>query len=516
MTEIVYEFPTSLTLSYRESAWGLERIVLDSISNHLPADSKGTNVAVKLKQNGIYVDLKQADPSKETEEVVFEDDGAGYDVRLLSILFSSKFADALSVGQFGEGLKLVATAALRKGIRLEYNSRNWTAAPFAKKECIDEHGFSRLCFKVIENGNSLKGSKTVFLNPSKELLDEIFELPEKVLALNEDYRELYNEKDCIDGLSYFLSKLGGYNSRIIGLDTEERALFIKGVFVSKIPAIFSYDLGLANIAPDRMFADTDKVLNRVESLLKGCANPEVIAAVLKEAHDNPQKLYYEFMAFENRKVGDILDRKKNYNEFEPSFKIEIKDKYGLKGEKENLWASVFKMIYGEKAVIASNDTDINKDAEIMGYKPIKLNGGIADYLKKAGIENADEFVQEKEYRWVSNNELTQDELSVLKRANRINEAIGFKDTPETRIYSGLFLKSGREVETSKGVYINKRDGTKFIGIKRSVLKDRNDFDVTYIEELGHHISQAPDYSRAFADYFIQVVADLIRPKIEEE
>jgi len=46
--------------------------------------------------------------------LLFEDNGAGYDAGLLSVLFSTKRADALSVGQFGEGLKLIAAAARGK------------------------------------------------------------------------------------------------------------------------------------------------------------------------------------------------------------------------------------------------------------------------------------------------------------------------------------------------------------------------------------------------------------------
>ncbi|HIH12608.1 MAG: hypothetical protein QT02_C0006G0031 [archaeon GW2011_AR9] len=71
MTEIkTYRIETSLTTDYRKERWGLERIVLDGISNHLPADSKGTTVSVKFKQDGAYVDMKQYDSTKSVEEIV--------------------------------------------------------------------------------------------------------------------------------------------------------------------------------------------------------------------------------------------------------------------------------------------------------------------------------------------------------------------------------------------------------------------------------------------------------------
>src|SRR3989339_1153271 len=83
-----YTIETSLTLDYRKSAWGIERIVLDSVSNHLPADSKGTVTTVRIKQDGQWADLKKADPTQPAEEVIFEDNGFGYDAGLLSVLFS--------------------------------------------------------------------------------------------------------------------------------------------------------------------------------------------------------------------------------------------------------------------------------------------------------------------------------------------------------------------------------------------------------------------------------------------
>src|SRR3989338_4098768 len=325
MTKTSYEIETSLTLDYRRSAWGIERIVLDSISNHLPEDSKGTGTSVRLKQDGHFVDLKDAHRSKPTEEVVFEDNGSGYDAGLLSVLFSPKAADALSVGQFGEGLKMVSTAALRNGLNVEYRSRNWRASPYTKPETIDGHRINRLCFKVTENGDDLEGSRTVFSNPSEALIAEIFELSNKVLALNGQYTELHNKRDNINySPSKFkdfeiyikpLALMGGaatksakYKSRIIDLGTDSTSIFIKGVRVQGSNALFSYDLGLDNISPDRVFADREKVLDGIESLLKGCSNTAVIERVLREAQQNPERHCDEFEAFRDRTLPDRMRR----------------------------------------------------------------------------------------------------------------------------------------------------------------------------------------------------------------
>lgn len=535
-----YEIETSLTLDYRKVAWGIERIVLDSISNHLPADSNGTRTSVKLKQDGEYVDLREADREKETTEVLFEDNGSGYDAGLLSVLFSPKAANALSVGQFGEGLKMAASASLRNGVDVEYRSRNWTARPFARPENIGGHNISRLCFRVTENGDQLEGSRTVFASPTTRLVDEVFQLPQKVLALNDNYEELHNERDKVDYSPFGLKikefepylkefqsgsfggysfSTGRYNSRIIKMGDASTSLFVKGVRVQEIEGIFSYDLGIEDISPDRMFADRDKVLDEVKELLKSCANILVIERILQEAHDNPERYCYEFEAFGKRgkalEMGEDPFRKLNreieFPEKELDCGIIFKDKIP-----ENLWATTFRRMYGENAVVASNDVNANKDAELMGYNPVKLNRNLSAYLTSNGIETADKIIKDLEYHWLDRSDLTESERAMLGRVDEINDVVLEERIPiDVRVYSGLFTKTGREVESSNGVQPTLDDGTKYVGIKRSQLGDFKDFSETYIHELGHHVTGADDYDRRFTDFFINALARIARHYIDQ-
>ncbi|MBI4918312.1 ATP-binding protein, partial [archaeon] len=271
------KFETSLTLDYRRNARGIERIVLDSISNHLPADSKGKNTSIKFKQEDKWIDFKEYNPEKSVQEIIFEDDGQGYDARLLTVLFSSKTEDVLSVGQFGEGLKLVAAACLRNGIKVEYKSQNWTATPYAKPEKIGDHDLERLCFEVKENGTHVQGSRTRFIEPSKKLIEEILNLPEKVLFFNDEYKELYGRPT-----------ISGNFSRVIDLNKKQRSVFIKGVKIKNVNSLFSYDLGLENISPDRASFDEDKILDEIERLLRGCENTELIKQIIRYAKEHPQ------------------------------------------------------------------------------------------------------------------------------------------------------------------------------------------------------------------------------------
>jgi len=527
-----YDIETSLTLDYRKNMWGIERIVLDGVSNHLPADSNGTKTLVRLKQDGQFVDLKEADPDKKTEEVVFEDNGSGYDAGLLSVLFSPKAADVMSVGQFGEGLKLVACAALRNDLNIEYRSRNWTAKPYPLKARIGGHDVEKLCFRIRENGDQLEGSRTVFENPSPELVAKVLLIPKRVLAFNESFRELYTEKGkAKTGLGnigdFYLGgsfdevgrKSGKYPSRVIDLgEGEERGIFVKGVKVQGGNAIFSYDLGLEDITPDRAYANRGKMISEIESLLKGCSSKEVVGRVLETAVEQKREGFLEFEAFRDKTERDAFNRgftimeetKRVYSKLDKKFENKL---YGLG---ENLWVKTFKELYGEDAVIASHNVAINKDVELMGFRPINIQDSVGKYLRRNGIKGASDIENCKEYRWVNDSDLTDEERRVLARAPEIVEnAFGERRELDVRVYSGMFMQTGREVQSGLGVYIKEKDGSSYIGIKRDQLSELGKFASTLVHEAGHDITGAEDYSRRFTDIFVENLARKALEDLEE-
>ncbi len=539
MTESkTYTIETSLSTAYRRQRWGLERIVLDGISNHLPADSKGTNVAVRFKQAGEYVDLQAYDPAKETEEVVFEDDGQGYDAKLLSVLFSTKDADALSVGQFGEGLKLIAAAALRDGIEMEYRSQNWVARPYANRETIAGTQLDRLCFGITENGYDVKGSQTVFRTPSQKFITEVLMLPEKVLPLGEEvdhtptlprqYRVFYVQAES-----------NAYPSQIIEKMPDKSGhqhLFVKGVRLAWSSSLFSYDLGLEDITPDRIYADSEKILDRIGTLLKGCTNEDVIERVLLYAHAKPHQSCDEFAAFNSsrnapkgRGVGQIqpgiffkdhyinqkistddivdLNLKETYKFFrEEDFKY-IFDTFGRTLDLSAVrngqrWATVFHRMFGEKAVIASDNANDNEDATLQGYIPIAMNQDIASYLAQHGIEKAEKHAKgtTQEYRWLDDSTLTDAERGTLEELAGIAQQLPLECAlPAVHVYEGLFTNRGEEIGSTRGVTLFQEGVPQYVGLKRSLLQEGLEKALPfYLHELGHFTTRAKDHSRQHA------------------
>lgn len=558
-----YNIETSLTLDYRKWNWGIERILLDAISNHLPDDSKGTKTTITFKQGEQYKDLKTFDPSKPVDEIIFEDDGSGYDAKLLSVLFSTKELGGTSVGQFGEGLKMISAAALREDITLQYQSRNWSASPYTKHEKIDDQSIDRLCFAIEENGTHIKGSRTVIKEPSERVIVELLKIPEKVLLFNDEYRELHNEKDNIDfpksvfANRYIITPIKfdefipdqindknktKYHSRIIDMQkpthntdnsTHHPSLFVKGVYIRSISAIFSYDLGIESITPDRAYANEQILLRTIEDLLKRCKNEEVISAVIKKAHKDPRGQDLELRCFAPNYSENIREKKYRRMEYDPydnpifharEYKknygeLKIKDIVDSIEKKVNTpsnWANVFRKMYGNEAVIASEDTNKNEDAKLMGYNPIKINSDVGKYLKYQGILEVDEFDFKIEYRWMNLEQLTEREASILKIAENLNEVLlGERKNVPVKVYSGLFADNGREIKSSKGIHVWQKDGEKYIGIKRDQLVDEATFAKTYVHELGHYVTDQGDYNRTFTDFFVQAVAKLALEKINK-
>ncbi len=566
---------TSLTLQYR-STWGIERLVLDSISNHLPEDSNGTKAYVQIKQNGTLVELKDADKNIPIEEIVFGDDGTGYDYALLELLYSTKGDDVLSVGQFGEGIKLAPLVAARLDLEFELESWNWHAKPFIKKDTLpvfnkktgkDENTpADTLCFTITTNGKTIDGSRTIIKNPPKELVDEVFLLPTKVLALNDTYEELYNEKnrfkdssiikqissldflyditfDTFDTFDYIKNPSSKkpkekYYSSIIRLqknnDTTESekdrgTIFVKGVKIKNQHSLFSYNLGIEDIHNDRNDMANSVLLTEVRRLLQECTNSEVIETVLKTAETYPLSSFLELRAFENFSNSANMDNEGRM--YEPILKMNPrkKDSNNIYDEIKKIknalhpWVLGFKKVYGDKAILASYRSFTNTDAELKGYTPVKLHRGIEDFLSDKGILRADDLSNSNEttYRWISRDALTNEEISFLDKVkDACKKIVGDTMPQEVSIYSGLFQADGTEITSSRGVteIINNE---KKIGLKRELLTkeatEENIQDATdvLLHECGHYLTNAGDYDEEFRNFFKRKLTDHVLRELEE-
>ncbi|AJF61619.1 TPA: hypothetical protein HA239_03990 [Candidatus Woesearchaeota archaeon] len=278
-------------------------------------------------------------------------------------------------------------------------------------------------------------------------------------------------------------------------------------------SIFSYDLHSNIVSPDRRYVEREKYLPIIKNLLENHANTKAIERALREAHEHPHSGYAEFEAFrpEEKKKEKMelfikLNSEKNYKELDFHIYKDIILSY-LNKSPESRWVQAFKRIFGEDAVIASKDRNINTDAELMGHRPVELNQDIADYLVSKGLLSADNIKSTMEYRWIPDEELTEYERQVVALVPHIvQELTGGKKEVETRVYAGLFNQAGREIGGSEGVQtFDLLNGKKFIGVKRSILSEPYEFVKTSIHEFGHYETGTRDYSREFTDFFVKIL-----------
>jgi hypothetical protein len=273
-------FDTSLTLEYEKDQWGVERICLDGVQNHLPADSKGERVWVRGLVGGEWVPLSTAAANpKQVKAVRFIDDGVGFDVRHLSLLYSTKNREQESAGQFGEGMKMVAAASLREGLDLEYESQNWRAKPQANKIQIQNtrskktEAIDQLAFAVDRlDGPAMAGSRTTVWKPNEAFMREAMQLDKKVLGLRENYHPLF-----VDSAGEIV-------------DREPGRIFVKGISVMERDALFSYNFTDVKTNRDRNVITTENWERRVATILGNLSDKGLVKTLLSKSLINPSAL----------------------------------------------------------------------------------------------------------------------------------------------------------------------------------------------------------------------------------
>ncbi|TSC81733.1 MAG: Uncharacterized protein G01um101420_838 [Parcubacteria group bacterium Gr01-1014_20] len=343
---------SSLSLSYEQKNWGVERICLDGVQNHLPSDSKGERVWVKCLIDGEWLDIDRARANQEKIEAVrFADDGVGFDVKNLVLLHSTKAGEQGSVGQFGEGIKMISAAALREGIDVEFESQDWRARPVAKpvtfKNTRDkkEEEIKQLTFAAeYLNGEPMIGSRTTFWKPNQQFIDEVLKVEEKVLALDKKYRPVFV----------------GETGQIAKL--EPGKMYIKGILVGERDTLLSYN-----------FNDIQTNRDRNTTMIHEGTLDRKIKGILSEISD--VKLVKTLIA---RAVANPGQEGEDYH-------------YSITPKTPTVWVTAFYELFGEDAVI---DTGFEppKNLKVPEMKKIKLPRGLQHTLIKAGVKTEQQAI----------------------------------------------------------------------------------------------------------------------------
>ncbi|MFA6533715.1 MAG: hypothetical protein WCT37_00920 [Patescibacteria group bacterium] len=469
-TEVEKELDTSLTLEYEKDKWGVDRIVLDGIQNHMPGDSGGSQVKIQFLVAGEWLDWQAGNqPSTESIKAIrFSDDGRGFDVAHLQLLASSKTKNRESVGQFGEGMKMAAAACLRNNIKQTLESRNWLAEPIAKGVYLDNERVQQLAFKVTEfkDRKPIVGSRTTYRDIPPEFIEAVKNIQEKVLYFDKDYQPLdaTAEGDIV--------RVGGGKIYVKGFQVTDR---------EKDNLIFSYDLPL-DTSRDREMLEVNNLKENIGRLLGQTNSAEVVAALLDRAGTDYDTGYFEFQdisassAFENRE----------------------------------LWRQVFEKRYGQEKVVLKSHCGQDWaaiEARFMGYRVVRLNSKITETMRACGILYDYEVAHsETNFEWAENLNAEEKEMLALQPIiDEILEAGGNQAVP-IKVYDRAINKNNNRDSQIAGFY---SEALGLIGMCRSELRSLGKFLETYLEEKGHQISGGPDGSRELFNYVIEKLVPYI-------
>ena len=332
----------------------LKRICLDGIQNHLPSDSNGTTVWLQCLVGDRWVSTDQArDRKNEIRAVRFIDDGVGFDSKNLSILHSTKADEDGSRGQFGEGMKMIAAAALREGLGMVIESQNWRATPRVETGSIENtrkgtvDKIEQLAFDIEDFAPtaSILGSRTTFATPTQAFIDEVLRLDAKVLDLRTGNRPL------------FVSEHGSIVSR------EPGRIFVKGIQVTTDNTLFSYDFHDVKTNRDRNVVVDVNIQRRVSNIISELSDKNLIKSLLQRSV-----------------IGEGESEYRHRDTYENSgYYGNIDSKYPA------LWKKAFEECFGPEACL---DTGFEFPSmfDASSVRRIKLPSVIRGQLHKAGVK----------------------------------------------------------------------------------------------------------------------------------
>lgn len=474
-------FETSYTLSQRAAKWGPLRLILDPLSNHMPADSGGTEVKVHLKvpanPHGTafkWVEWSPGFQADRIEEVMFADDGRGYDYGGLRYSFSDKPSDD-AIGKHGEGLKMASATALRaKNTKIKFRSRDWVATPFASAPTrINESDQQVVHYRVIEKVDPMeKGSQTTIRGIDDKLKKIINRLDDFVLPLRDDQPYIHSLPD-----------VRMFNERFLR-GMPQGTVYNKGVFITHDYAsrlLFSYDLKTEEISPDRDDVRIGALESAVEDAVISLTDRNAIGRILKAASDGSGREYMELIDAE------------------------------LDEDVAEVWKDVFynDLDFGSDAVLF---TSPHKAMEAMhkGFTVVKMNEKIARTLHAAGIEYDTEVMNEGLiYDEIPYDDLTPEEREMVESFRDIETVLDLPHFERVKIFSKVRTRTGRDMS---GKTMGFFDGVT-IHLNRRTLSLFAKATRFFIHERGHKETRASDSMDRFRNFFEYYVTAFVGKEI---
>lgn len=479
--------PTSLSIDYGAQIWDKQRILLDACQNHLPSDSGGENIFLQFQtKDGRWHDYTEFSnfPDSDIKSIKISDNGMGYDFKSLGIFASTKEGSEGS-GKWGEGLKMIAAAAVRSGEHIKLISRNWEAVPTITDEVLNEgkeneKKVQRLNFDVRIKTQKEEGEKhpklqkeemsaTVFEEPSSELISLFRRINENVLVFSD--KAPFASTPGVDLLDFSGGKV------------FVRNLLVPGDHQTK----YTYHLKNLDIETRDRDAITSKTMRqKFFEFMYNIKDKTIMKLFLRDAVDyakNPDG--------------------KDFIEFTTKFLIQDKSEYS------DAWIESFQEYFGEKACVRKmsdqNPTLIGQ-AEHVGLRTITLPDPIAERLLAIktrdgrSLPSYEKLLEEafaNEFA-IPEAELTKEEKAIVEQLYSYNKMFEMNKGKKHLIDKIIVYDYPPDYEGLRAAGHSRYGHT--ISICRETLKRGLEYSTdVYLHEYGHAKTGAKDTAPEFRD-----------------
>jgi hypothetical protein len=335
----VYESPleTNISTDYVDgtsSTWGEWELVRECMQNAMDecdylAQTQGGHLSDHL-----HISQTARHGSKWW---CLRDMGRGTDVaNILYLGLSGKRGQGCR-GEKGEGQLLAFLVAARKKIGLVFASQDYLLIP----RISDDNRHPHLVLDLYRAQKPIVGTRIFIENT-----------PTTDIYLR-DRRKFFPDLVKPKGPEKSLSK-----RKIFDPDDEGAKLYLKGIFVRKIDALFSYNLSQSRISRDRDVVSEDDLIEEIGKVWSEVVSVHKVTRLLKEALN-----WYSEM-------------------------LEMRIPLFTLGQKHNrIWRKAFRQLAGQgRAVLWTNDL-IAREARRKGYVVIKIeHQPVFEALYQAGIK----------------------------------------------------------------------------------------------------------------------------------
>jgi len=391
------------------------------------------------------------------------DEGRGVDLEDILFLGISGKRGTHYRGQKGEGQLMAFLVAVREGIGLYMTSRDWAIEPVIIKD-----KYEVLALNVYKHRSTHPGTR-IFIEWNTAA-DEYLQYAKDYFP---DYKKLRKRTARVTSSGGRKTKKTRSPSTKAIFEPKSwqgARLFVKGIFVREIDAVFSYNLDIP-LNRDRNIVDDNDLIPEITRELSELKTFSKIRQIIREV----------VILDDRRKLEGRVQR--------------------LDPEDPKRWVSALRKETGgsRKTVLWSNDI-VAAEARRRGYTVVRVDNPVYQRVFVDGNIRYDEDVADIPDPYRERKTLD----TKANRRKRFLEKV--RDHMGWPIFVKVFVPKGSHAETRNGFY---EDQTCWL--RHDHLRDSDLLAVlrTFVHEYGHQESSAQDCTRAFENWAFQLCAELM-------